>query len=102
RGKRVKGGWYGVGRTSEHEPLRGAGRRQAEPGERHGRMGNSMLQRRQSAITPVGDEHVTWSMGEGQGRFCLHDHRLRCDPTGPEHWDLSWRHGDRIAEVRLL
>jgi len=61
-----------------------------------------MLQHRQSAITPVGNEHVTWSMGESQGRLRLHDHRLRRDPTGPEHGDLPWRHGDRIAKVRPL
>ena len=66
------------------------------------RMENIMLQHRQSAITSVGDEHVTWSMGECQGGFCLHDHRLWRDPTGPKHWHLPWRHGDRIAEVRPL
>jgi hypothetical protein len=41
-------------------------------------------------------------MGECQGRFRLHDHRLRCDPAGPKHWDLPWCHGDCVTEVRPL
>jgi len=65
-------------------------------------MGSTALQHRQSAITPVSDEHVAWSMGEGQGGLRLHDHRLRCHPTGPKHWDLPWGYGNRIAEVRPL
>src|SRR5262249_53388615 len=64
--------------------------------------GQQALQHRQGAITPVGDEHVARRMGERQGGFRLHDHRLRRDPTGPKYWDLPWRYGDRIAEVRPL
>jgi hypothetical protein len=45
---------------------------------------------------------MAWSMGEGQGRFRLHNHRLRCHPTGPKYWDFPWRYGDGIAEVRPL
>src|SRR5262249_2735447 len=65
-------------------------------------MGSMALQHCQGAITPVGNEHVARSMGERQGGFRLHDHRLRCDPTGPKHWDLPWRYRDCIAEVRPL
>ena len=65
-------------------------------------MGRMALQHRQSAITPVSNEHMAWGMGEGQGRFCLHDHRLRRDPAGPKHRDLPWRYRDRVAEVRPL
>ena len=65
-------------------------------------MDSMALQHRQGAITPVGDEHVAWSMGERHGGFYLHDHRLRRDSTGPKHWDLPWRYRDRIAKVRPL
>src|SRR5262249_61994741 len=65
-------------------------------------MDSMALQHRQGAITPVGDEHMAWGMGERHGGFCLHDHRLRRDSTGPKYWDLPWHYRDRIAEVRLL
>src|SRR5262252_4093013 len=65
-------------------------------------MRNNMLQHRQSAITPVSDEHVSWSVGERQRGFRLHDHRLWRDPTGPKHWHFPWRYGHRVTKVRPL
>ena len=45
---------------------------------------------------------MAWGVGECQSRFRLHDHRLRCDATGPKDWDFPWCHGDGITEIRSL
>jgi hypothetical protein len=73
-----------------------------KPGEHLVWVGNSVLQHRQHTITSVADEHVPRGVRQGQYRFRLHDHGLRCNAAGPKHRHFSWGHGDRIAEIRAL
>lgn len=39
---------------------------------------------------------------ERRGGPCFHDDSLWRDPTGPKHWDLIVKNGDRVAVIRCV
>ena len=49
----------------------------------------------------VADEHIAWGVRDREGRFALHEHRLRRYSAGPEDRRLAVADLYRVAEVGL-